>query len=223
MAGGRRTPSRGRARCWSTVAATRGQPGRPAAAPGHYDPPPGASPYPGLECSGRITGAGRRASSGWSVGDEVCALLSGGGYAEQVAVPGRAAAAGAGRRRPGRRRRAARGRLHRVVERLHARGAAAGRDAAGARRQRRASARWRSSSAERIGARVAVTAGSAEKLERCRELGAEILVNYRERGLRRGGAGGDRRARRRRGARQHGCEVPGPQPRRARRQRPARR
>ena len=53
---------------------------------GHYDPPPGSSPYPGLECSGRITGLGEGVE-GWSVGDEVAALLSGGGYAEQVAVP----------------------------------------------------------------------------------------------------------------------------------------
>jgi putative PIG3 family NAD(P)H quinone oxidoreductase len=53
---------------------------------GFYEPPPGASPYPGLECSGRITALGEGVS-GWSVGEEVCALLSGGGYAEQVAVP----------------------------------------------------------------------------------------------------------------------------------------
>ena len=53
---------------------------------GLYDPPPGASPYPGLECSGRIVALGREVT-GWSVGDEVCALLSGGGYAELVAVP----------------------------------------------------------------------------------------------------------------------------------------
>lgn len=53
---------------------------------GRYDPPPGASPYPGLECSGRIAALGPGVV-GWSVGDEVCALLSGGGYAEQVAVP----------------------------------------------------------------------------------------------------------------------------------------
>ncbi|GAA0459289.1 NAD(P)H quinone oxidoreductase [Paractinoplanes deccanensis] len=53
---------------------------------GHYDPPPGSPPYPGLECSGRIAavGAGVR---GWRPGDEVCALLAGGGYAEKVAVP----------------------------------------------------------------------------------------------------------------------------------------
>ena len=53
---------------------------------GRYDPPAGASPYPGLECSGRVVALGDGAT-GWSVGDEVCALLSGGGYAELVAVP----------------------------------------------------------------------------------------------------------------------------------------
>ena len=53
---------------------------------GFYHPPPGASPYPGLECSGTISSLGEGVA-GWSVGDEVCALLSGGGYAEQVAVP----------------------------------------------------------------------------------------------------------------------------------------
>src|SRR3954462_5862675 len=53
---------------------------------GFYNPPPGASPYPGLECSGRIAEIGPGVS-GWAVGDEVCALLAGGGYAEKVAVP----------------------------------------------------------------------------------------------------------------------------------------
>lgn len=53
---------------------------------GFYDPPPGASRYPGLECSGRVAALGPGVS-GWSVGDEVCALLSGGGYAEKVLVP----------------------------------------------------------------------------------------------------------------------------------------
>ena len=53
---------------------------------GFYEPPPGASPYPGLECAGRIAALGEGVA-GWAVGDEVCALLSGGGYAEQVAVP----------------------------------------------------------------------------------------------------------------------------------------
>src|SRR5207249_9657606 len=53
---------------------------------GIYDPPPGASPYPGLECSGRISALGPGVS-GWAVGDEVCALLAGGGYAQKVCVP----------------------------------------------------------------------------------------------------------------------------------------
>ncbi|MBA2553546.1 MAG: NAD(P)H-quinone oxidoreductase [Geodermatophilaceae bacterium] len=53
---------------------------------GTYQPPPGASPYPGLECSGRIGAVGSDVS-GWQIGDEVCALLAGGGYAERVAVP----------------------------------------------------------------------------------------------------------------------------------------
>jgi len=52
---------------------------------GNYPPPAGAPPYPGLECSGRIAAVGDGVS-GWSVGDEVCALLGGGGYAERVAV-----------------------------------------------------------------------------------------------------------------------------------------
>jgi putative PIG3 family NAD(P)H quinone oxidoreductase len=53
---------------------------------GRYAPPRGASPYPGLECSGRIAALGDEVD-GWRVGDEVCALLSGGGYATRVAVP----------------------------------------------------------------------------------------------------------------------------------------
>ncbi|RYR35953.1 hypothetical protein Ahy_A10g051034 isoform B [Arachis hypogaea] len=53
---------------------------------GSYPPPKGASPYPGLECSGTIESIGKKVSR-WKVGDQVCALLAGGGYAEKVAVP----------------------------------------------------------------------------------------------------------------------------------------
>ena len=53
---------------------------------GFYNPPAGASRYPGLECSGVISALGEGVA-GWAVGDQVCALLSGGGYAERVAVP----------------------------------------------------------------------------------------------------------------------------------------
>ena len=53
---------------------------------GHYPPPPGASDLMGLECSGTVAVLGEGVE-GLSVGDEVCALLSGGGYATRVAVP----------------------------------------------------------------------------------------------------------------------------------------
>src|ERR1700689_2852381 len=53
---------------------------------GLYPPPAGAPPYPGFECSGTVAALGDGVS-GWHVGQQVCALLSGGGYAEQVAVP----------------------------------------------------------------------------------------------------------------------------------------
>ncbi|CAL9502109.1 NAD(P)H-quinone oxidoreductase [Streptomyces sp. enrichment culture] len=145
---------------------------------GFYDPPPGASPYPGLECSGRIAALGTGVS-GWAVGDEVCALLSGGGYAEKVVVP-------AGQLLPvpegvGLVRAAA---LPEVVctvwsnvfmiahlrpgETLLVHGGSSGIGTMAVQL------------AKAVGARVAVTAGSAEKLRRCAELGADILVNYRE-------------------------------------------
>ena len=145
---------------------------------GFYDPPPGASPYPGLECSGRIAALGAGVS-GWAVGDEVCALLSGGGYAEQVAVPvGQLLPAPKGvdlvtaaalpevtctvwsnvfqscHLRPG--------------ETLLVHGGSSGIGTMAIQL------------GKAIGARVAVTAGSAEKLEACRTLGADVLVNYRE-------------------------------------------
>ena len=145
---------------------------------GHYDPPPGSSPYPGLECSGRITGLGDGVE-GWSVGDEVGALLSGGGYAEQVAVP-------VGQLMP----------VPSGVDLVHA---AALPEAActvwsnvfmlaGLRPGETLLVHGGSSGigtmaiqlGRAMGARVAVTAGSAEKLERCRELGAQVLVNYRD-------------------------------------------
>lgn len=53
---------------------------------GHYPPPPGASDILGMECSGTVTALGDGVT-GWSVGDECCALLAGGGYAELVCCP----------------------------------------------------------------------------------------------------------------------------------------
>ena len=53
---------------------------------GAYAPPPSASPLPGLECSGTVVEVGPGVSR-WKIGDQVCALLPGGGYAEYVATP----------------------------------------------------------------------------------------------------------------------------------------
>src|SRR3954470_638239 len=53
---------------------------------GHYPPPPGASDIIGMECSGTVAALGDGVT-GWSVGEGVCALLAGGGYAEKVVVP----------------------------------------------------------------------------------------------------------------------------------------
>src|SRR5690348_13449568 len=53
---------------------------------GKYPPPPGASPILGLEVAGTVTTLGEGVAR-WKVGDEVCALVNGGGYAEYVAVP----------------------------------------------------------------------------------------------------------------------------------------
>ncbi|KAI4371086.1 hypothetical protein MLD38_019357 [Melastoma candidum] len=53
---------------------------------GYYPAPPGCSPYPGLECSGVVEAVGKLVTR-WKAGDLVCALLGGGGYAEKVAVP----------------------------------------------------------------------------------------------------------------------------------------
>lgn len=56
---------------------------------GNYPPPPGCPDWMGLEVSGEITAMGSEAAerSGFAIGDKVCALLGGGGYAEYVAVP----------------------------------------------------------------------------------------------------------------------------------------
>ena len=145
---------------------------------GFYNPPPGASPYPGLECSGRIAAVGSGVS-GWAVGDEVCALLAGGGYAEKVAVP-------AGQLLPvpagvDLRQAAA---LPEVVctvwsnvfmvahlrpgETLLVHGGSSGIGTMAIQL------------AKAAGAKVAVTAGTKEKLEYCAELGADVLINYRE-------------------------------------------
>ena len=145
---------------------------------GFYPPPPGAPVTIGLECSGTIAALGEDVS-GWSVGDEVCALLAGGGYAELVAVPAgqlmpvpagvslvEAAALPevactvwsnvfqAARLQPG--------------ERFLVHGGAGGIGTCAIQL------------AHALGATVFATAGSADKLRACVELGADVPINYRE-------------------------------------------
>lgn len=145
---------------------------------GNYPPPPGASQILGLECSGTVRSIGPEVN-GWQVGDEVCALLAGGGYAEQVAVP-------AGHLLP-------RPEGVSLVEAaalpettctvwsnvfmlaglqpsetllVHGGGSGIGTTAI--------------QLAKAVGAKVVVTAGSAEKLAACAGLGADVGINYRE-------------------------------------------
>lgn len=145
-------------------------------AAGKYPPPPGASEIIGLEVSGTIVSAGDGVSH-WSPGQEVCALLAGGGYAEYVCVPAGQVlpvpdgvdldhAAGlpevactvwsnlvmtAGLRAP-------------QLVLLHGGASGIGTHAIQVARA--------------LGCRVAVTAGSRNKLDLCAELGAEITIDY---------------------------------------------
>ncbi|MEU9891390.1 NAD(P)H-quinone oxidoreductase [Sphaerisporangium sp. NPDC051011] len=145
---------------------------------GIYPPPPGASEIPGMECSGVIAEVGEGVE-GFSPGDEVCALLAGGGYAEKVAVPWE--------------------QVLRVPAGVSTRDAAALPEVActvwsnvfmTARLRRGETLLVHGGAggigtfaiqlAKALGSRVVVTAGTAEKAARCVELGADEAINYRE-------------------------------------------
>ncbi|WP_436493172.1 NAD(P)H-quinone oxidoreductase [Actinokineospora sp. HUAS TT18] len=145
---------------------------------GFYPPPPGTTETIGLECSGTVAAVGPDVSE-WTVGDEVCALLAGGGYAELVKVPAeqlmpipegidlvtaaalpevsctvwsnvmRAARLNAGE-----------------TLLVHGGGSGIGTHAI--------------QIGKAFGARVAVTAGSDERVRQCLDLGADIAINYRD-------------------------------------------
>ncbi len=146
-------------------------------AAGKYPPPPGASEIMGLEVSGTIQAVGDRVTH-WAPGQQVCALLAGGGYAEYVAVP-------AGQVMP----------LPGGVALPHA--AALPEVACTVWSNLVMTASLRASQlllvhggasgigthaiqvARALNCRVAVTAGSRNKLDLCAELGAEITIDYR--------------------------------------------
>jgi len=142
---------------------------------GLYPPPPGASEVLGLECSGTVSAVGAGVSD-WSIGDEVCALLSGGGYAERVLVP-----AGQVMPVPDGVDLVTAGALPEVActvwsnvfmiaglqrdETLLVHGGAGG------------IGTFAIQLAHALGARVVTTAGSPEKLDVCRSLGADVILD----------------------------------------------
>ncbi|GLZ40669.1 NAD(P)H-quinone oxidoreductase [Actinokineospora sp. NBRC 105648] len=145
---------------------------------GFYPPPPGASDILGLECSGTVAALGAGVT-GWQVGDQVCALLAGGGYAEKVAVPvgqllpipsGVDLVTAAG--------------LPEVACTVWSNVVQTARLSAGETLLVHGGAGGIGTHAiqvgKALGATVAVTAGSAERLNRCAELGADITLNYRD-------------------------------------------
>jgi putative PIG3 family NAD(P)H quinone oxidoreductase len=145
---------------------------------GFYPPPKGASEILGLECSGVVSEVGEGVTE-WSVGDEVCALLAGGGYAERVAVPAVQVLP-----KPAGVELAAAAALPEVVctvwsnvfllarlgrgESFLVHGGSSGIGTMAIQL------------AARAGARVFTTAGTQAKLDVCRELGADVGINYRE-------------------------------------------
>jgi NADPH2:quinone reductase len=147
-------------------------------AAGKYPPPPGASAIIGMEVSGVVAELGPGVTE-WSVGQQVCALLAGGGYAERVAVP-------AGQVMP----------IPAGVDLVDAAGlpevactvwsnlVMIAHLAEGERLLIHGGASGIGTHAIQVaralGARVAVTAGSAQKLQACRDLGADITINYRD-------------------------------------------
>jgi NADPH:quinone reductase len=146
---------------------------------GRYPPPPGASPYMGLEVAGRVAAVGDQAAQHWKVGDAVCALTNGGGYADYVTVA-------AGQALPVPKglsllQAAAlpetyftvwsnlfeRGHLQ-AGETVLIHGGSSGIGVTAIQL------------AKHFGARVFCTVGSADKQAACLALGAEVAINYRE-------------------------------------------
>jgi putative PIG3 family NAD(P)H quinone oxidoreductase len=145
---------------------------------GFYPPPPGVSEIIGMEVAGEVAALGEGVE-GWRPGDRVMALLAGGGYAELVAVPaaqlmpipaGLSWAEAAA--------------IPEVFLTAHDNLFTRGRLAAGETVLIHGGAGGVGTAAiqlaKRAGARVLVTAGSAHKLERCRELGTDAGINHRE-------------------------------------------
>jgi putative PIG3 family NAD(P)H quinone oxidoreductase len=144
----------------------------------HYPPPPGAPDILGLECSGRIAELGEGVS-GWSVGDEVCALLAGGGYAQKVAVPAAQLLPV-----PDGVDLVTAGGLPEVACTVWSNVVAAGHLTAGETFLVQGGSSGIGTHAiqvaKALGARVAATAGAPDRLQRCLDLGADIAIDYHD-------------------------------------------
>lgn len=145
---------------------------------GKYAPPPGASDLPGLECSGTVAAIGEGVTR-WAVGDSVCALLPGGGYAEYVTTPAdhalpvpsgldmvQAAALCET--------------YFTVYSNVFMRGGLKAGEVFLVHGGSSGIGTTAIQLAVKAGARVFATAGSAEKCAKCEELGAERAINYKE-------------------------------------------
>ncbi len=145
---------------------------------GMYPPPPGASTIMGLECAGEVSEVGAEVS-GWAVGDRAMALLAGGGYAEEAVVD-----AGSAMRVPDGMSFTEAAAIPEVFLTVHltvfqlaafpdggtllVHGGGSGIGTAATQM------------VKAVGGRVITTAGSEEKCAQCRELGADLAVNYRD-------------------------------------------
>jgi NADPH2:quinone reductase len=145
---------------------------------GKYPPPPGASELLGLEVSGIVDRVAPDVTA-WRVGDEVCALLSGGGYAEFVAAP-----EGQVFRRPSSVSLRDAAAIPEAFITAYANLVGEGRLLAGERVLIHGGASGVGTAAIQVahslGARVACTLGDDAKSERCRSLGAELVINYKK-------------------------------------------
>ena len=145
---------------------------------GAYAPPPSASPLPGLECSGTVVEVGPGVSR-WKIGDQVCALLPGGGYAEYV-VTQEAHALPIPRGLSLREAACLPETCFTVWSNVVMRGGLQGGERFLVHGGTSGIGTTAIQIAHALGARVFATAGSEEKCQVCRDLGAEAAFNYRE-------------------------------------------
>ncbi len=145
---------------------------------GAYAPPPSASPLPGLECSGTVVEVGPGVSR-WQIGDQVCALLPGGGYAEYVATH-EAHALPIPKGLSLKEAACLPETCFTVWSNMVMRGGLQGGERFLVHGGTSGIGTTAIQIAHALGARVFATAGSDDKCEVCRSLGAETAVNYRD-------------------------------------------